>query len=131
MFPHVFKSKTKLREWSEEVKITHEDILIYTDGSHKKNERGFKHAAGAGIAIFHKQNAYLYSKALGLKEILFAEQFAIAQIFPLLKELKILTVNKRIIICKDNEATINILHNDDKTPTYLSLMTKIKQEIYS
>ena len=65
MVPHVFNFKTKLREWSEEVKITHEDFFIYTDGSHKKNERGFTHAAGAGIATFHKQNAYLYSKALG------------------------------------------------------------------
>ena len=59
-----------------------------------------------------------------------AEQHALAQIFSLLRKLNISTENKRIVICIDDEATFNAVHNDDETPTYPNLVSFIRKNIY-
>ena len=129
--PSVFNSAASLIEWFEAIKADEDDIIVYTDGSHKRNKRGYRHAAGAGITIFYKGCIYMYSKALGWNEILYAEQFAIAQIFPLLEELSIDIRNKRIIICTDNEATFKSIYTNEEVPTYPKLLAYIKDHIFT
>ena len=83
-----------------------------------------------GIAVFYNDCTYMYYKALGWNEILFAEQFAIAQIFPLLNKLKIDISNKRIFIFTDNDITFKNIYTNESIPTYPSLIQTIKDNIF-
>ena len=95
-----------------------------------ENKLGYKFSAGAGIAIYHKGQTWEYHKAMGDTEILYAEQFALAQIFPLLDKLKLDKRNKRIMICTDNDASFTSIYSNHKIPTFPMLMTSIKAHVF-
>ena len=90
----------------------------------------FKIAAGIGIFIPNNRVEWLYSKAIGANSILFAEQFALAQIPTILREINIPLRNKREMICVHNEIACKEVYTNHKIPTCPNLAKQRQQLLF-
>ena len=129
-YPQIFYTEKRLYTHFNNIGADKEDIVIFIDGSFSKKGVVFNNIAGAGIVVYYQDQRYEYARPLGETEILYAEQFALAQSFYLLKKLKIPTWKKRIIICTDNETTFKGVYSIRKIPTYPKLMMEIKKQMF-
>ena len=128
-FPQIIKTKIEWEFFKRQNNLGEDDIIIYTDGSFKEFKDGNKYAAGFGIYIRHRGVKYMFSQAIGDQSILYAEQMAIAKIPFLLKLLGISTLNKRVLICTDNETTYRTAYTHNTIGSYPSLLSKIREII--